>query len=272
MIDPNKVCLFIPPEIKGVKLGLFERIGQKIGRVVRRDYQALDNLPDDITPIVGCTPELTPLIDRWRARGRQWIYWDRGYWLRIYATDLPRGQDGGYYRWHVNCFQLQRIRDLPDDRLKAQPVTLAPWAVNPDGHIVVASPSPTYERFHKIQGWTKRTVDALSLLTKRKLVVRDKEMQRNASDGRPGGRRLSDDCHGAHCLVTHGSNAAVEAAIMGCPVFVHPESAASLIGKTDLNEIEQPAYPDRTEWMKSLAYNQFNEAELVNGTLWRLLQ
>jgi hypothetical protein len=58
---------------------------------------------------------------------------------------------------------------------------------------------------------------------------------------------------------------------MGCPVFVHPDSAASLVGRTDLTDIETPLYPDREPWVRSLAYSQFNEAELCNGDLWRLL-
>ena len=85
------------------------------------------------------------------------------------------------------------------------------------------------------------------------------------------GRKLHEDLKGAHCLVTHGSNAAVEAVIMGCPVFVHQDSAASLVGRCDLARIEEPIYPDRQPWLNSLAYAQFSESELVDGTLWRLI-
>jgi len=84
-------------------------------------------------------------------------------------------------------------------------------------------------------------------------------------------RKLHDDLRGAHALVTHGSNAAVEAVFMGCPVFVDPCSAAALVGKTNLDEIEEPIYPDRTAWLHSLSYSQFSEKELVDGTLWRLI-
>jgi len=59
--------------------------------------------------------------------------------------------------------------------------------------------------------------------------------------------------------------------VMGCPVFVDPDSAASLVGLTDLARIEQPIFPDREPWLRALSYSQFNEAELVDGTLWRLL-
>jgi hypothetical protein len=72
--------------------------------------------------------------------------------------------------------------------------------------------------------------------------------------------------------VTHGSNAANEAIILGCPVFSHPSCAASLVGKSDLREIENPIYPDREPWLRSLAYSQFDERELVDGTLWRLME
>jgi hypothetical protein len=267
LIDPAKVALFVPGHLKKFKLELFNRIGRAIekkgGRVVRSEFEALDALPDDIIPIVGCTPELRPLIDGWRKRGRTWIYWDRGYARRVFATDLPTGENGGYYRWHVNGFQLQEISNFPDDRWKALKIEPWPWKVN-GRHIVVAEPSPTYERFHGIEGWTKRTITALQAVTSRNIVVRDKEMQRF-------GRRLHQDLAGAHCLVTHGSNAAVESVIMGCPVFVHPDSAAAMVGRTDLGQIEAPVYPSRRSWLASLAYSQFNERELVDGTLFRIL-
>jgi hypothetical protein len=211
MIDSSKVCLFIPPGLKNFKLNLFERIGKKVGRIIRHDFAALGKLPDEIIPIVGCTPELMPLIAYWKITGRTWIYWDRGYCRRVFATDLPLGSDGGMYRWHINAFQLREIRDLPDDRWKACKTELWPWK-NSGDHIVVAEPSPTYQRFHGIEGWTQRTVERLKQLTKRPLRVRDKEMQRF-------GPKLHQDLRGAHALVTHGSNAAVESVIMGCPVL-----------------------------------------------------
>jgi hypothetical protein len=266
MLDPSRVALFIPPGLKDFKLNLFERIGKSIvaggGRVVRHDYHELDALPDHIVPIVGCSPELKPLIDGWRARGRDRIQWDRGYARRVFATWLPRADsmESSYYRWHLNSFQMQTIRDVPNDRWAALKTAVQPW--KPGGkHIVVALPSPTYMRSHGLEQWVDDTLRSLAVLTPRQIVVRDKESR----------RPLQRDLERAHCLVTHGSNAAVEAVILGCPVFVHPDSAASLVGLTDLSLIEKPIYPDRTAWLRSLAYSQFNERELVDGTLWRLL-
>lgn len=266
-IDPAKVIFFQPGHLKAFKARLFERIGKSIeklgGKVVFADFAALDRYGDDTIPIVGCTPELRPLIEGWRKRGRTFLYWDRGFVRRVFATDLPVGENGGYYRFCINAFQMQSIRDVPDDRWKALRTDVWPWQ-RTGRHIVVAEPSPTYERFHGIEGWTKRTVKRLNELTDRPLVIRNKEMQRF-------GRKLHEDLKGAHCLVTHGSNAAVEAVIMGCPVLVHQDSAASLVGRCDLARIEEPIYPDRQPWLNSLAYSQWDERELVNGDLWKMI-
>lgn len=265
MIDSTKVALFIPPGLQKFKLGLFERIGTKIGRVVRHDFDALGKLPDDIVPIVGCTLELRPLIDEWQKRRRTFVYWDRGYCDRVFATCLPTGDDGGLYRWHVGSFQMKTVRDVPDDRWKETKASkiARPWQKG-GRHIVIAAPSRTYARFHRTENWIADTIDALARVTDRQLVIRDKEQYKR--------RPIQMDIEGAHCLVTHGSNAAVESVILGCPVFVDKSSAAALVGQTDITKIESPIYPDREPWLRSLAYCQFDEKELVDGTLWRLME
>jgi hypothetical protein len=267
MIDPAKVCLFQPSELKKFKADLFQRIGDKIraqgGRVVVGNVSQLKTLPRDVIPIVGCSGYLKGTIDEWRAKKRPFIYWDRGYARRVFATSLPTGTDGGYYRWHLNGFQMMKVRDVPGDRWKALQTDIKPW-VRDGRHIVIAAPSKTYAKFHGIEGWIGDTIDALARLTGRQLVIRDKEHCRT--------RPLQADLEGAHCLVAHGSIAAVESVILGCPVFVHPDSAAALVGRTDLKDIDSPVYPDREPWLNSLAYCQFNERELVDGTLYRLIE
>jgi hypothetical protein len=267
MIDRGKVALFIPPGLKKFKLKLFEGIGVKVGRVVRDDPRRLDELPADIIPIVGCTPFLRPYIERWKAAGKTWIYWDRGYLRRVFATWLPKGSDmgipGGFYRWHVNAPQMREIYPVPADRWNALQLgqEVKPWRKS-GRHIVLADTLPDYWNLFSDPGWTARTLAQLKQYTDREIIVRDKESKV------PLFEHLKD----AHCLVAHGSIAAVEAVVMGCPVFVDPISAAALVGKTDFSQIESPAYPERDQWLHSLAYCQFNEAELVDGTLWRLIQ
>lgn len=265
MIRPRNVALFIPDNLKKFKLKLFERIGVHIasngGKVIRHKPELMDGLPPDIIPIVGCHPELRSRIDHWGATGREFIYWDRGYAKRIFATWLPRPTTGsGYYRWSRNSFQMRAIRDVPKDRWMELRIPVADWAEN-GRHIVIAKPSATYDDFHRTHDWLEKTVEELKRHTDRPLVIREKLSP----------VPLADELRGAHALVTHQSNAAVEAVIMGCPVFVDEGSAAVLVGKTDLAEIERPIYPNRKAWLCSLAYSQYSEDELVNGALWRLL-
>jgi hypothetical protein len=266
MIVREKVALFIPPGLKKFKLDLFETIGKRIGKVVRYEPRQLDELPPDVVPIVGCTPALRPWLDKWRRQGKDFIYWDRGYLRRVFATWLPRGSEmgirGGYYRWHLNCFQMPQIYDVPDDRWKFLRLenSVKPWNRN-GSYIVIADTLPDYWNLFSDADWCARTVKELKQYTDRKIIVRDKESK----------RPLYDELKDAHCLVAHGSIAAVESVIMGCPVFVTDISAAKFMGQTDFSKIETPIYPERQAWLNSLAYCQFNERELIDGTLWRLL-
>lgn len=265
MIDPKHVALFIPKGLKDFKLALFNRIAGYIerrgGRVVRDNETALKYLPANVIPIVGASPRLAPIVREWRRNGRQWIGWDRGYFRRTHATWLPRGFAGGYYRWTLNAYQMRSIRDVPGDRWNGLKLPLEPWKRS-GSHIVLAPPTKTYMASHACEGWIENTLFELAKVTDRQIVIRDKETK----------RPLQDDLRNAHCLVAHGSIAAVEAVILGTPVFVHADSAAALVGQTDLKQIESPIYPDREQWCRSLAYSQFTEQEMIEDTLWRLIQ
>ena len=266
-VDPSRVALFIPPGLAKFKLELFERIGRKIiaagGRTLRHDYNLVRDLPDDLIPIIGCTPQFRELVlNEWPQRRRQFIFWDRGYLRRVFATWLPRGTNGGYYRWTCNAFQMQSVKEVPDDRWRALDIQhcVRPWHKT-GKHILVADTGYDYWDLFSDREWTARTVVQIKKFTDRPIRVRGKE------DAKP----LFEDLRDAHALVTHGSIAAVESVVMGCPVFVHPFSTARLVGKINIADIECPAYPDREPWLYSLAYSQFNETELVDGTLFRLM-
>jgi len=55
-----------------------------------------------------------------------------------------------------------------------------------------------------------------------------------------------------------------------------PEPAAGVAEEPgfgpDLKQIEKPRYPDRQPFLNSLAYSQWDENELINGALWKMLQ
>jgi hypothetical protein len=78
----------------------------------------------------------------------------------------------------------------------------------------------------------------------------------------------------AHALVTFNSNAATESILLGVPVFTLAPNAAAPVGLQDLSQIEKPYYPNRDKlhaWACHLAYGQFHNDELSDGTAAKIL-
>lgn len=90
------------------------------------------------------------------------------------------------------------------------------------------------------------------------------------------GVKLAQLLPGCHALITHGSNAAVEAVIAGVPAIVISQKAcaAQLVAERKIENVREPFFPDdamRLQWLADLSYSQFNLAELTNGTAWDIL-
>lgn len=253
---------FIPNNVSEYKRKkLFGPISEKAAVVIegdgRTDERRLGDLPDDLVPIIGCTYELRHLIKDWIRTGRRFVYWDRGYVARGGKAWLPT-LGLCFYRWQVSGYQMTETNPKASpDRWKRLHQGIFPWRKG-GKHIVIAAPSEAYARFHGLDGWLDRAV-ADAKATGRPVVVRQKDSKRPLYDG----------LQGAHCLVTHGSVAAVEAVIMGCPVYVDAGfSAAAPVGRTD-RDFDNPVMPDRTAWLHSLANAQFNLPEILNGECWK---
>jgi hypothetical protein len=183
-----------------------------------------------------------------------------GLLLWDFATWLQMGDNGGMYRRHVISFQLQASQRRTSRQIRSVQPPVRDWRRS-GRHIVIAAPDPYLIEVSRHTGLDSGHIDALARITDRQLVIRDKKSKRS----------LQSNLDGAHVLVPHGSIAAVESVILGCPVFVHPDSAAALVGRTDLSLVEKPAFPDLDRWLWSLAHSQFDEKELVDGTLWKLI-
>ncbi len=258
-IQKLDICFFIPPSLNQGKQISFCKLSRCFGHVATTVNQ-LEQLPIDIIPMVGCSIEIGPLIRQWLQTKRNFIYWDRGYFRRQGFTSLPRPRDDGYFRVHINSFQMQSLQDAPNDRFRVCDIRINAWRTE-GRKIVVAEPSKAYADFHALKNWTEQTVNELKKYTDRPIRVRKKD-----------NNTLWSDLNGAHALVTHGSIAAVESVIFGIPVFVDPSSAAVHVGKTNLAEIDNPIMPDRADWLNALAYSQFTEKEITSGRAFEFLQ
>jgi len=73
------------------------------------------------------------------------------------------------------------------------------------------------------------------------------------------------DFRNAWAVVNWSSNPATQAVIGGIPVFVGPESLAWDVGNESLAKINEPAMPNRQQWLNDLAYTEWTTEEISQG-------
>ena len=196
--------------------------------------------------------------------GRTFYYMDTGYF-----------GNGRWKTWHRitrNNLVQAKILDVPGDRWERHNIKFRPWRRGRE--IVVATPDEKPCKFYGIdlETWITETVDKIKQHTDRPVVVRRRaplRIDRIQND------TLEQALQDAHALVTFNSNAAVESVLMGVPVFTLAPNAAEPVGLQDLSQIEAPYYPEQDKlyaWASSLAYSQFHNTELANGSALKILQ
>ena len=74
----------------------------------------------------------------------------------------------------------------------------------------------------------------------------------------------------AHAVVTHNSTASVDSCIRGIPTFCTSDLALCWdVCNKDLNDIETPKTPGRTQWVYDLGYKLWSIDEIKNGTVYK---
>ncbi|MCW2338503.1 hypothetical protein M2337_002736 [Sphingobium sp. B2D3A] len=218
-----------------------------------------DDEPDDLRdiPVVwGVLRGSDRILQQAQSQNLHYFYVDHAYFNRGH---------GKSYRITRNRYEAGKVRRVDVDRLKLLNLDIQPWRKN-GRSIIVCPPTEYFIAAHGCENWMEATLATLRLETDRPIVVREKPQP-----GQPF-VPLAQALRGAHALVTHSSNVAIEAACLGTPIFVSPTSAAAPIGQTDMGLIETPRYPDRDEWLAHLAYSQYTMNEIQDGTAWHLLK
>lgn len=184
---------------------------------------------------------------------RDYYYIDHGYFLP--------GHYDGYYRITHNGRQCSGYGERPPDRWESLNIGLRPWR-RKGKHILICPLTGAIGDFYQIDPdrWLQTISGEISRFTDRPIVVKPKTQ---------GDLRESlKDCW---CLVTHSSNAAVDALLEGVPVITLGESACQPVS-WDFETIENSVWPDREPWAYNLAYNQFTLDEMRNGAAWGILE
>lgn len=166
------------------------------------------------------------------------VYCDNGYFDRRDHFRLIRGN-----------VHLTTLLDRPGDRWDRLGIKTAPWRKG-GRHIVVIPPSQWYVQLLKADKWLAATRNKLEQHTDRPIVVKQAK----------GG--LEEALQGAWAMVTFGSVAGIEAAILGVPVFSGPICPTLPISAGTLEAIESPTLHERRPWLCSLAYANWRISEI----------
>jgi len=199
-----------------------------------------------------------------RNAERDFYYIDTGY--------FGNGRKKLFHRITKNEMQnIGPVIHRPRDRL-----ALTGWQARkfrPGRHILLAPPSQKLLMCYNIEldQWLDETLKKLKIFTDREIIVRQKQSRSVRQSTDTMEMALEKDIH---CLVTFSSIAAVEAVLLGKPAITLGPSAAHAVTSHDLKDIEKPYIPtidEVEEWAAHLAYCQFTEAEMRDGTAWKIL-
>lgn len=207
-----------------------------------------------------------------------------------------------FLRLALDGFQPRSLHaeERPHDRLQRLGVRFgAPRAPQKRGVVIYAGSSQKYCDWHGLGDATAYATGVCHAINKvfgtgnelkssRVVLYRPKPswVAGHAEDARPVPETvfsgpdvklaaLLPDCH---ALVTHGSNAAVEAVAAGIPVVVLERGTcgAERVANLDLEaDLPRPGFPgedERRQWAANLAYHQFTLEEISSGYAWGLIQ
>lgn len=207
--------------------------------------------------------------------GRPFRFVDSGYLGNRPNPHNPHGWKW-YHRIVDNDLQHDKIVARPADRWKKLGLCIMPRRAS-GRNIVVAAPDEKPCKFYGIDAnqWLQDTLAQIKQHTDRPVVVRNRVADADARTRNTETSFSAVLAGDTFAVVTFNSVAATEAVLAGIPAFVTaPCNAARPVSNLDLAMIDRPWYPDPDlvhAWACHLAYGQFHNSELEDGTALRIL-
>lgn len=211
-----------------------------------------------------------------QKNNRDFYYIDTGY-----VGNFPSpGNTSGKKIWHrivKNDLQHFTSWDVPDDRWNKL-ITQDPrlswngWKSH-NQKILLVLPNPKACRYYDIDcdQWIAETAEKIKTYSNLPIEVRVKGAR---SERNHGYSIYSAFDTGVYATVSFNSIASLESVLYGIPAFISVPCAASPLASTDLSMLKNPYKPTLetiTKQCKTLAYGQFREEEILNGTAWKIL-
>lgn len=231
-----------------------------------RDYE-----PADLSVMFGMFKKDVPIsFPRKKIfEGGPCVVIDSGY--------IRRGEEkDSYYAVGLNGLNGRadfKNQGMPPDRWKALGVDMKPWREGKTVLVCGQVPWDASVQNINIIGWCQEVVNELRRHTDRRIVFRPHPRAKVSVEGAENSARsLEEDLAEAHACVTWNSNAGVDAALAGVPVFAFDAGSMVLrLANHHLECIENPMTPDRTGWANDIAYAQWTPTEIAEGKCWRHL-
>lgn len=127
--------------------------------------------------------------------------------------------------------------------------------------------------------WATQTVHQLQAYTNRRIVIRSHpkhHMNLSTLTSLPGvvessaGTSLQQDLAGAWAAVFCNSSSSVAAALAGVPVFATDDDCVAWsVSNHNLDKIETPDMPDRTQWLNNLSSAHWTDEESATGAIYQ---
>lgn len=234
-------------------------VNQNMSSILAQGFEAQQvpastGLLPGLAIVYGILRGTAEILKQAEAEQQPYLYVDHSYFSQCRSDHDNKGYNG-YYRIVKNGRYTHPSPDYPSDRFEALGITLQPWRSG--RHVVVAPLSNFVADFYGINPlhWLRQTVRILKSKTDRDIVIKPKDSDQS----------LEETLKGAHCLVTLDSNAAVDAAVMGIPVFCSKVNAAAPVANIENLDIEAPLKPERSQWAANLSYMQWTIPEIKAG-------
>lgn len=168
------------------------------------------------------------------------------------------------------------------ERAKLLNLELKPWRTSGRDIIICGQHDKSHQWNYMptMPSWVLATVETIRAVTSRPIIFRPhprcrfplpelKEFKDVKYEQPQHIQNTYDDFNfdfrNAWAVVNWSSNPATQAVIGGVPVFVGPSSLAWDVGNESLKEMNNPAMPDRQQWLNDLAYTEWTTDEISQG-------
>ena len=218
----------------------------------------------NMTPVVLRGITKRKQMQSCKDAGRDFYYIDTGY--------FGNGKKKIFHRITKNDVQwFGGIVERPWDRLEK--TNVRPKKMRKGTNILIAPPSQKLLNNYDIiiEDWLENVQAEIQAHTDRPIVIRTKRGRSTRINNDTMEMALDRD---VHCLVTFSSIAAGEALLHGKPAITLGPNAAAPLCSQSISAIEDLKIPTLDEveaWARHIAYCQFTEVEMRDGTAWRIL-